>query len=175
MLLYPLLLYPWFTVYIYGKGGIGAEAEAEGGRREQNDELMNTASSFLDPGRVRRWHHRRTRTGRVFKDQKKKKTPTAIPTTNEWYAKMEAQSEHVSVACTFFPRFGTDSHARSVLINKISGIGAQEEVYWECVAGWGCQTKLISCRPTNIASVNLVMGCSKGFFFLTIRTAALAY
>ena len=28
--------------------------------------------------------------------------------------------------------------------------------------------------PTNIANVNLVMGCSKGFFF-TILTAALAY
>ncbi len=29
--------------------------------------------------------------------------------------------------------------------------------------------------PTNIASMNLVMGCSKGFFFLTILTTALAF
>ncbi len=29
--------------------------------------------------------------------------------------------------------------------------------------------------PTNIATVNLVTGCSKGFFFFTILTPALAY
>ncbi len=34
--------------------------------------------------------------------------------------KMEAQSENVHVACTFLTRFGTDSYAQSVHINKIS-------------------------------------------------------
>ena len=51
---------------------------------------------------------------------------------------MEAQSKHVHVAYMgfFFPRFGTDLHAQSVLIDKNFCIGAQEEVYQECVVGW---------------------------------------
>ncbi len=49
---------------------------------------------------------------------------------------MEAQSEHVHVAYTRFCTFGTDLHAQSVPINKNFRIGAQSEVYQECVVGW---------------------------------------
>ncbi len=34
--------------------------------------------------------------------------------------KIEAQSEYVHPAHTFFARFGADLHAQSVLVNKIS-------------------------------------------------------
>ncbi len=40
------------------------------------------------------------------------------PTTKQWHAKMEAQSEFVR---TRYRTFGADLYAQSVLINKISG------------------------------------------------------
>ena len=42
------------------------------------------------------------------------------PTNNQrrLHAKLEAQSEHVHVACTFFARLGADVHAQSVIIDK---------------------------------------------------------
>ncbi len=37
-----------------------------------------------------------------------------------------------------FRMFGTDLHARSVIINKNFRIGYQAELYQECVVGWVC-------------------------------------
>ncbi len=42
------------------------------------------------------------------------------PNHQWWCAKMEAQSEYVHIAYTLLPRLGADSHAPSVLSNKIS-------------------------------------------------------
>ncbi len=50
-----------------------------------------------------------------------KQASSPMPNHQRWRAKLEAQSEHVHVACTFFfARSGTDLRARSVLIDKIS-------------------------------------------------------
>ena len=49
---------------------------------------------------------------------------------------MEAQSEHVHVAYTFFGRLGTDLYAQSMLTNNNFCIRAQQEVYSEYIAGW---------------------------------------
>ncbi len=40
-----------------------------------------------------------------------------------------------------FVLWGSDLHAQSVLINKDLCIGAQSEVYWECVVGWESQPR----------------------------------
>ncbi len=45
---------------------------------------------------------------------------THFPNLQRRRAKMEAQSEYVRIAYMIFARPGTDSHARSVLSNKIS-------------------------------------------------------
>ncbi len=49
---------------------------------------------------------------------------------------MEAQSEYINIADTFFAPFGADLYAQSVLINKNFCVGAQSEVYQACVVGW---------------------------------------
>ncbi len=59
------------------------------------------------------------------------------PTTCGGVQRRKLSSEHVTRrAHIFFARFGTDLHARSVLSDKNFCIGAQEEVYQECIAGW---------------------------------------
>ncbi len=50
--------------------------------------------------------------------------------------KMEARSERVRIARARLCTSGTDSHARSVLIGKVSGSELSRRVYQECVVGW---------------------------------------
>ncbi len=57
---------------------------------------------------------------------------TQLPTVA---CKMEAQSEYIHVVHTYFAHFGANLHAQLVLINKNFCIGAQSEVYQECVVG----------------------------------------
>ncbi len=46
-------------------------------------------------------------------------------------------SVRIHTRCTHvFARFGADSHAQSVLVNKNFCIGARSEVYQECTVGW---------------------------------------
>ena len=49
---------------------------------------------------------------------------------------MEVQSEYMRIAHTVFARSGAHSYAQSVLVDKNFCIGAQSEVYQECVVGW---------------------------------------
>ena len=64
-----------------------------------------------------------------------------IPNHQGWYAKWKLSRIHV------FTPFGTDLHVQSVLIDKNLCIGAQSEVYQECVVGW-----IISLTSSNLSS-----------------------
>ncbi len=60
-----------------------------------------------------------------------------MPNHQLWYAKWKLSRNMVHVAYVQgFCTFGSDLHARLVLIDKISALGAQSGAYQECVVGW---------------------------------------
>ena len=78
-----------------------------GGRpEEREEEAENSLSLFFF---------------KCSKQSRKQAVISAVrPNHQRWYAKMEAQSEHVHIAYRFFCTSGGDLHAQSVLVNKIS-------------------------------------------------------
>ncbi len=57
------------------------------------------------------------------------------PNQRRWHAKMEAPSEYVHIAYTFFCTFGADLYASVGAYQQNFCIGAQSEVYQDCAVG----------------------------------------
>ena len=64
----------------------------------------------------------------------------------------------------FLGTFGTESCAQSVIINKNFCIGAQSEVYEECVVGWVKKTETVL-RDSCLRTINPSCLVGESFFF----------
>ncbi len=102
-----------------------------GGRpEEREEEAENSLSLFFF---------------KCSKQSRKQAVISAVrPNHQRWYAKMEAQSEHVHIAYRFFCTSGGDLHAQSVLVNKISASefcrnSIMSALYWlgSWIRWWG--------------------------------------